>query len=132
MVIHMVRAESVVARGQVNLGIGLLEPATGFESAVFVSIIECISVANEDVPQYFAVHFGPAGNRAQQLASMDQVIFVMVKPLKVIVVDFEFQVWGDPRRLDGGEVDAFDGGFGVRIGHVPDSINIRYSMRSER
>lgn len=130
--INMVGAEGVVTRGQKNLGIGLLEPATGFEGAICVSMVECISVANVNIPQYFPVHLRPAGNCTQQLASVNQVIFVVVKPLKVIVVDFEFQVWGDPRRLDGGEVDAFDGGFGVRIGHVPDSINIRYSMRSER
>lgn len=72
-----------------------------------------------NLPQYFAVHLRPAGNRTQQLASVDKVKFVVVKPFKVIVVNFEFQVRRDPGRLDGGEIDAFDGGFGVSIGHVP-------------
>ena len=50
---------------------------------------------------------------------MDQVVRVFIQPVQVIIVDFEFQIWGDPGRLDGGEINAFDGGFGVGIGDVP-------------
>lgn len=75
-----------------------------------------------NIPQYFAVHLRPVGNGSQQLARMDKVIFVVVEPFEVIIINFEFQVRRDPGRLDGGEIDAFDAGFGMIIGHVPDSL----------
>ena len=71
------------------------------------------------VPQHLAIHLDPVGYGPQQLARMDQVVLVFVQPVQVVIVDFEFEIWRDPGRLDGGEINAFDGGFGMGIGDIP-------------
>ena len=71
------------------------------------------------IPQHLAIHLDPVGYGPQQLARMDQVVLVFVQPVQVVIVDFEFEIWRDPGRLDGGEVNAFDGRFGVGIGDIP-------------
>lgn len=54
---------------------------------------------------------------------MDEVVFVLVEPVDVVVVDFEEAVWWDPGWLDGAEIDAGDFGFGKTFGYfyAPDS-----------
>lgn len=50
---------------------------------------------------------------------MDQVVLVLVQPVQIIIIDFELEIGRDPGRLDGGEINAFDGSFGMGIGDVP-------------
>lgn len=43
----------------------------------------------------------------------------LVQPVQIIIIDFELEIGRDPGRLDGGEINAFDGSFGMGIGDVP-------------
>ena len=82
------------------------------------------------IPQHLAIHLDPVGYGPQQLARMDQVVLVFVQPVQVVIVDFEFEIGRDPGRLDRGEINAFNGRFGVGVGDIPgtcQSIDSRWT-----
>jgi len=59
------------------------------------------------LPEDLSIELSPVGDTAIQAADMYEVeIVVCVRPFQLGIIEFEFHVWWDEERLDGGEVGA--------------------------
>ena len=79
---------------------------------------------------------GPIRDRSSKVAEVDKVEFMGERPRFLGVVDFEFNVGGDPGGLGGGEVGADDVGGGEVVAHFdgPDArtcADVQYSFGLE-
>lgn len=59
------------------------------------------------LPEDLSIELSPVGDTAVQTADMDEVEIVLwICPLQLGIIEFEFHVWWNEERLDGGEVGA--------------------------